>query len=238
MLARKFGVFFGLVAFTGAAALEACVITEGPTGSTGSGGATSAATTDAATTGTGSTTATTGVGGGTATTAATTGTGTGGSACIGDMGKGVVGDCDKMNITPSSHGGGAASICGMNLDEDPPGYGLCTRGFTIFTTGAATDLQTCLAAIGVQDECKTDPLQVCVDTMFKDACISADIQTSCDGIKTTCGTDPFDSAKCAKDMNPFSNAGLMEVETCINMTDPSVACQKAYDDCYATTMSF
>jgi hypothetical protein len=230
MLARKDYIFLGVQAFLAIGLLAGCVVTTGPTGSGGTSGVTTSG--SEATTGVGGG----GVGGATSATTATTGTaGTGGGACVGETGTAAIAECDKLNIAPAS---GASSSCGPNMDEAPPGYGLCKRGFDLFNPGATTTLVDCLATIGVQDECHTDPLQVCVDKMFKDECVIASIGTSCDGIKTTCGADPFDAAKCATDLNPFSDKGLAELSACINMTDPAVPCQKAYDDCYTQVLTF
>ncbi len=232
MLARKNYIFLGLQAFATIGLLSGCIITETPTGTSGAGGTpvTTTATTgdvgSSVTTGQGGA----GVGGGT--------TGTGGAACVGETGDGQVADCDDLNITPVSHGGAASSSCGPGLNEDPPGYGLCTRGFKIFNPGAATTLVKCLATIGVQDECKSDPLQVCIEKMFDAECEIASIKESCEGIKTTCGTDPFDAVQCAKDLNPFSDAGTTELTDCINGMPTSQTCQKAYDDCYTKVLTF
>ena len=114
----------------------------------------------------------------------------------------MIADCEKLNIAPAS---GASSTCGVAVNEAPPGYGLCKRGFEIFNPGATTSLVDCLATIGVQDECHIPPLQVCVDKTFADECVIASIGMSCDGIKTTCGADPFDAATCARVRGP---AGL------------------------------
>jgi hypothetical protein len=229
MLARKNYIFLGIQAFATIGLLSGCIITESPTGTTGAGGS---PVTTTATTGEGGA----GVGGG---TTGTTGTGgTGGAMCVGETGNGQVADCDNLNITPANQGGGASSSCGPNLNEDPPGYGLCTRGFTLFNPGAATTLVKCLATIGVQDGCKLPPLQVCVDKMFNEQCEIASIKESCQGIKTVCGADPFDAMQCAKDLNPFSDAGTKELADCINKADPALTCQKAYDDCYTQVLTF
>ena len=225
MLARKNYIFLGLQTFAAIGLLSGCIITTETTGTTGAGGS-SSVTTAAATTGTEGV----GVGGGT--------TGTGGAACVGKTGDGLLIDCDDLNITPVSHGGAAASKCGPNVNEEPPGYGLCTRGFTIFNQGAATTLVKCLATIGVQDECKTDPLQVCVDQVYADQCEVVSIKESCEGFKTACGTDPFDAAQCAKDLNPFSDAGTKEIADCMNTAAPALTCQQAYDGCYTSVLTF
>lgn len=223
MLSRKNYIFLGVQASVAIGLLAGCVVTTGPTGSGGSTETTSTTT---------ATTTTVGSGG---STSATTTSGTGGSGCVGEDGKAVVADCELLNIAPAS---GASSSCGPNLNEPPPGYGLCKRAFDLFNPGAASNLVACLGTIGVQDECKTDPLQACVDSMFKQECVIATIATSCDGIKTTCGADPFDAAKCATDLNPFSDMGLTELSDCINKTDPAISCQAAYDACYDQVLTF
>ncbi len=235
MLSTKNYVLLGFQAAVAIGLLSGCVITSSPTGGSsggGGGGSGGSGGSDATVTSTvgATTTTTTGVGGGTTTTS-----GTGGTACVGETGTAMVADCEKINIAPAA---GASSSCGPNLNEAPPGYGLCKRGFDLFNPGAATNLVSCLGKIGVQDECKTDPLQACVDGMFADECVIASIATSCGGIKMTCGNDPFDAAKCATDLNPFSDAGLTELSTCINSADPTLTCQAAYDKCYTEVLTF
>lgn len=230
MLSRKNYIFLGVQASVAIGLLSGCVITESPTGSGG--------TSETTSTSTGTTTATTtttgsggsgGAGGGGSTS------GTGGSACVGEDGKAAVSDCELLNIAPAA---GASSSCGPNLNEAPPGYGLCKRGFDLFNPGAVSNLVSCLGKIGVQDECKTDPLQACVDNMFAQECVIASIATSCGEIKTACGADPFDAGKCATDLNPFSDAGLKELSDCINAADPALNCQAAYDGCYTQVLTF
>jgi hypothetical protein len=231
MLSRKNYVFLGFQAAVAIGLLSGCVITSSPTGSGGSGG--SSETTTVATTTTGSATTTTaGVGGSTTTT---TTSGTGGSACVGETGTAVIADCDKINIAP---GAGAGSICGPKFDQPAPGYGLCKTSFDLFNPGAESTLVDCLAKIGVQDACKTDPLQACMDAMFADECVIPSIATSCGEIKTACANDPFDVAKCTADLNPFSDTGLTALSTCINMADPTLNCQQAYDGCYTELLTF
>lgn len=232
MLARKNYIFLGFQASVAIGLLSGCVINGTSTGS----GGTSGGETTSAPSATSATAATSGGGGegGSGSVSAST-SGTGGTACVGETGTSVIADCEKLNIAPAS---GASSSCGMNLDEPPPGYGLCKRGFDLFNPGATSTLVECLATIGVQDECKTDPLQACIDKMFADECVIPSIATSCDSIKTTCGADPFDAAKCATDLNPFSDAGLTELSTCINKADPALTCQAAYDGCYTEVFTF
>jgi hypothetical protein len=218
--------------------LSGCVITESTTtGTTGAGGSSPTTTTSVGTGGEGGEGGG-GVGGGTTTTTTTTSTGTGGGMCVGETGTGVVADCDDLNITPPSHGGGASAICGPNLNEEPPGYGLCTRGFEIFNTGAATTLVECLATIGVQDSCKEAPLLACIDKMYDAECEIPAIKVSCGDIKDSCKDDPFDAVQCAKDLNPLSEAGMMQFGTCMNNADSTLNCQQAYDVCHAEVLSF
>jgi hypothetical protein len=225
MFAHKNYVFLALQALAAIGLLSGCIITDGTTGTTGAGGSSVTSATAAATT------SGTDVG-------VTSTTGTGGAACVGETGAGVVDDCNHLNITPVSHGGGASAICGTAFNEEPPGYNLCTRGFTIFNPGAATTLVTCLGTIGVQDECKAPPLQTCVEKMFADQCEVPSIKTSCEDFKTKCGNDPFDAAKCATELNPFSNAGTAELADCMNKADPALTCQQAYDGCYTKQLTF
>src|SRR5438046_3116784 len=102
MLARKLYAILGAQAFVAAGMLAGCISTGSPTGGTGTSGG-------------GGEPGTTGTGGETSTSTTTTGTGTGtgtggsgvggsggGAMCIGETGKGLVTDCDKMNITPSN----------------------------------------------------------------------------------------------------------------------------------------
>ena len=229
MLSRKNYVFLGFQAAVAVGLLSGCVITSGPTGGGGSGGFSETTVTSTVA----ATTTTTGVGGGT--TTGTTTTGTGGTGCVGETGTAVIADCEKINIAPAA---GASSSCGPNMNEAPPGYGLCKTSFDLFNPGAVSDLVACLAKIGVEAECKTDPLQTCMNTMFADECVIPSIATSCGEIKTTCGNDPFDTAKCAEDLNPFSDAGLTALSTCINNADKTLNCQQAYDGCYTQLLTF
>jgi hypothetical protein len=104
------------------------------------------------------------------------------------------------------------------------------HGFSIFTVGAASDLEDCLALIGVQDECTDEKWQACITAMYGDACVSPEIASACGDIATTCGKDPFDTAKCSGDLNPFSNEGLKLFQDCFNGL-PNDTCQVAYDTC-------
>lgn len=236
MLSRKNYVLLGVQAFAAIGLLSGCFINSTPTGTTGAGG--SILTTSVGTGGEG----TTGVGGegGGGVGGGTTGTstGTGGGTCVGETGKGVVADCDDLNITPPSHGGGASATCGPKQDEEPPGYGLCTRGFEIFNTGAASTLLNCLATIGVQDRCKDALLDACIDKMYDSACEIPAIKAACGDIKTSCMNDPFDAVQCGKDLNPLSEAGVMEFGDCMNNADPTLNCQQAYDACHAEVLQY
>lgn len=229
MLARKNYIFLAVQASVAIGLLSGCVITSSPTGSGGTSGDTTV-TSAAATTGGGGQ-------GGAGVSGSTSGTG-GSVACVPETGVGVVADCNNLNITPKSGGGAASSSCGDTLDQDPPGYGLCQRGFNIFNAGAATNLVACLGTIGVQDQCNIPPLQVCIDKMFVEECVIASIGTLCGEIKTTCVGDPFNTDTCAKDLNPFSDAGLKELSDCINATDPAISCQAAFDACYNEVLTF
>lgn len=235
MLSRKNYNLFGVQAFVAIGLLSGCVVTSTPTGTTGTGGSTPTTTVG---TGGESGEGGAGVGGGATTTTTTTSTGTGGDVCVGETGSGVIDDCDHLNITPPSHGGGASAICGPGLNEEPPGYGLCTRGFKIFNTGAATTLVDCLATIGVQDSCKDAPLLACIDKMYDSECVIPAIKVACGDIKTSCAASPFDEIQCTKDLNPLSEDGVIEFGNCMNNADPGLSCQEAYDACHAEVLSF
>ncbi|MEO7330572.1 MAG: hypothetical protein ABI193_18500 [Minicystis sp.] len=230
MLARNLFGFFGLGAVLAASALGGCIIKTEPTGA---GGSSSTASTTA-TTATGQGGEPTGTGG--TSTVATTGTGgTAGGDCVGIEGPHTVADCETMNITPAPNGA-ASSSCGDTLDQDPPGYLVCVHAFSIFTSGAASDLQDCLALIGVQDECTDEKWQACIDAMYKDACQSQDIVDACAGIANACGADPLDTTRCAEDLNPFSNQGLQSFQDCFNGL-PNDTCQDAYDACITEVLT-
>ncbi|MFO0759788.1 MAG: hypothetical protein U0359_25090 [Byssovorax sp.] len=226
MLTPKVLGLFSAGALVIAGMLGGCVIVDSTsTGTTGSGGESSS------TTSTGQGGEATGTGG------SSTGTGgSGGTSCVGADGPHTVADCDTMNITPKTHGGGAAVSCGPNLDQEPPGYLACVHAFSVFTTGAASDLQDCLALIGVEDECTDEKWQACIDAMFKDACPSQDIDDACAAIGTTCGADPFDVAQCSGDLAPFNNDGLKLFQDCFNAHDMD-PCQMAYDTCFTEVLT-
>jgi hypothetical protein len=162
---------------------------------------------------------------------------TGGStSCVDATGTGVsVSACDDMNITPPPQG--QSMLCGQNYDQPPPGYLVCQLGFGIYTAGQAEDLAACLAQIGVEDACTEELVVACVDQTYNDACTQQDVIDYCDGIATTCEPDPFDAGQCASDLNPFGQAGLSEINDCINNADPNLTCQEAYDLCFQTVAS-
>ena len=166
-------------------------------------------------------------------TTSTTTTSTG--SCVGETGARAAADCKTMNIAPES---GASSICGAGNNEPPPGYGVCLRGFQIWTAGAASNLRDCLALVGVQNACDIDRVQTCVDGMWAAACDRAEVTTFCDGLKTQCGTSPFDATQCKGDMRPFSTAGMNEMVTCMNAQSSSLTCQQVFDVCSGDVLSY
>jgi hypothetical protein len=163
--------------------------------------------------------------------------GGGGAACVSATGTGVTtAACEDMNITPPPNGQSMLCVA-PDYDQPPPGYLVCNRGFEIYTAGQAEDLQACLAQIGVQDACDEALVLACIDQMYNDGCIQADVVTYCTGIATACDPDPFDADQCAADLNPFGEAGLAELTTCFNDADPTLTCQQAYDTCFTTVAS-
>ena len=167
----------------------------------------------------------------------------GGSTCVGaDDGSGkTVASCDMMAITPVPVGA-ALKNCGASKDEAPPGYGLCKRGFEIYTQGAASTLQSCLAQIGVEpaNACDMNQVTKCIGTMYTEICASQAATNACDAIATQiCGKEPFDTSGCLVDVSPFNDMTLQELANCISATDPNqVTCQQAYNDCFAKIASF
>jgi hypothetical protein len=169
--------------------------------------------------------------------------GGGGSECVGtNDGSGkTVASCEDMPITPAPNGA-AISNCGATMNEAPPGYGLCKRGFEIYTQGAASTLQSCLNKIGVQpaDACNMNHVTACIGDMYKAVCASQAAANACEAIATQiCGKDPFDTTGCLLDVNPFNDVTLQDLANCISATDPNqVTCQQAYNDCFAQIASF
>jgi hypothetical protein len=230
MLSRRvFPVFVG-PALVSAVLLSGCVIVSG-SGSSGAGSS------DAS--GTSGTSGGGGFGGDdgqtTVTTSQTGSTASGTGVCVGSDGVGTVSRCEELNIAPSQ---GATKQCGVNKDELPPGYNLCLRGYSLFTNGSADELQSCLALIGVQNECDIPPVQDCVDQMFADACVAPEVADNCQSIATKCAGEAFDVTKCADDLRPFSNDGLTEILNCFSVSDPKLTCQQAYDSCYDQVFTF
>lgn len=223
---RLFPVFVGPAVFS-AVVLSGCVIVSGPGSSNGSGSNGSGSSGGG------------GFGGGddgATTTVASSSSGTGG-LCVGSDGVGVVADCEDLNIAPAQ---GATKQCGPDKNELPPGYNLCVRGYTLFTTGTADELQECLAQVGVQNQCDIEPVTTCVDQIFADACDTQEIADNCSSIAEQCPVgEAFDVAQCTDQLRPFSNAGLQELINCFNGTDPNkVTCQQAYDGCYDQVFTF
>lgn len=159
----------------------------------------------------------------------------GAGACVGSDGVGTVDSCEELNIAPSQ---GATTQCGPNKNELPPGYNLCLRAYTLFTNGSADELQSCLALIGVEDECNDVPVRDCVDQMFADACDVPEIADNCKSIADQCPGEAFDLAQCTDDLRPFSNDGLTEILNCFSKSDPNLSCQQAYNDCYDQVFTF
>ncbi|UQA61528.1 hypothetical protein [Polyangium aurulentum] len=167
----------------------------------------------------------------------------GGSSCVGpaDSDGKTVSSCDTMQITPKPTGP-ALSICGPTMDEQPPGYGVCKRGFEIYTPGAAATLQGCLDKITVEpaNACDMNKVTACVGDMYKAACPSQSAANACEAIaKQICVNETFDTSGCLLEVNPFSDKALQDLANCISMTDPNqVTCQKAYDDCFIEISSY
>ncbi len=144
----------------------------------------------------------------------------------------AVADCEELNIAPAQ---GATSQCGDTGDQVPFGYAVCKRAFTIYAESHVEDLLDCLSDIGVERACDDPPVNACVERMYDNACTGQSVG-DCDLIASSCGTDPFDTAKCAAQLNPISEAGYTELVECMN-DNLDVTCQQAYDECLVEVIS-
>lgn len=197
-------------------------------GTGGSGGAGGGTTTTTATGTGGSSTTTTGTGG--ASTSTTT-TGTGGqTGCLGagDPNGNKKATCDGSHVPIEA----ASDACGANVDEAPPGKGVCALGYDIYTLGAAQALQDCLATIGVEpvNACDESKVVACTTAMYDGACDNAISDGTCDDMKAACDTDPFSSVGCKEDLRPLNAGALEGFIDCFNSL-PNDPCQTAYDLC-------
>lgn len=165
----------------------------------------------------------------------------GAGACIGVDGTGLdKNSCDNMNITPTSAGGPAASICepdgGTAGSDPPPGYGVCQHGFDVFNPGPAENLQKCLGNIGVEPANACDPAQVqdCVNTMYEATCAVDSVTKYCEDNAKLCETagQTLNAAQCAYELKPFNPTTITAYEDCFNNADPALTCQQAHDQCY------
>ncbi len=170
----------------------------------------------------------------------------GGGSCVGpNDGSVEVVACDAMNITPKPNG--PAALCqgtdgnGNAIEYEPPGYGTCKRGFEIYTAGAASVLQVCLADITVEPAVACDETLVgdCVGKMYKAACPSADAALACETIaKDLCiNGEIFDTQGCQLQANPLNSTALQDLADCIT-NSPETDCNKAYDACFGQLTSF
>ncbi|AUX47890.1 hypothetical protein SOCE26_094160 [Sorangium cellulosum] len=148
--------------------------------------------------------------------------------------------CEDLAIAPAS---GAHAQCGEDRDEEPIGYRLCKRAFTLFAPSHAADLVDCLSDIGVQYECDIEPVQECLTEMYENACPNQALEL-CNEITEQCidlEDETFNPGQCAVDLNPFSDAGVTELGDCMNEgfgADENLTCRAAYTDCYQIVMSF
>jgi hypothetical protein len=221
MLVRKISSsVFSIPGLIVAGLLSGCIITSG---STGSGSGSGSGSGDGGGFGSGGDTTTA------SSSQASSGAG-GGELCVSSMGEGSAADCELLNIAPSQ---GAPEAC--FLDKLPPyGYEICVHAYDVYTTGAADDLQLCLAEIGVEDACTDPPVAVndCVAAMYQHACDDPAIADNCESLAGTCATnETFDSIKCNEELRPLNNSALQQLLNCFDAAS-QVACQKAYDDCY------
>lgn len=217
-----------------------CVITDGNIDDDEDPTSTTTATTSSSTTGTTGGGGEGGAGGSGAGVGGSGGSG-GGVSCVGIDGTGLdAKSCDNMNITPTSAGGSAASICddmgGISGMNPPPGYGACQHGFEVFNPGPAEYFQKCLAKIGVEpaNACAFEPLQKCVNDMYAITCAVEETTKRCETLAGACmmAGQNFDAAGCAFDLAPFNTKALSDYEDCFNAADPMLTCEQAHQQCF------
>lgn len=198
---------------------------EGEVGGGGTGG-TATTSTSTGTGGTATTTTSTNTGGTTTTTTTTTTT----STCFGegDPNGWTKASCNGSNVPIEA----AADNCGPNVDEVPPGKGICALGYDLYKLGAAQALEDCLATIGVEpaNACDESKVAACTQAMYEGACDDPASDEVCDNMKTACAADPFGSVGCKDDLRPLNSAALEQFVDCFN-AKPNDPCQTAYDTC-------
>jgi hypothetical protein len=206
---------------------------EGEVGGGGTGGtATTSSSTGTGGAATSTTSTSTGGTGGTATSTTTTTTG----ACFGagDPNGWTKASCNGSNVPIEA----ASNNCGPNLDEVPPGKGVCALGHDLYKLGAAQALEDCLATIGVEpvNACDESKVAACTQAMYDGACDDPATDGWCDDVKTACGADPFGSVGCKDDLRPLNSGALEQFVDCFNAL-PNDACQTAYDTCMDDLLS-
>ena len=181
----------------------------------------------------GSTTTTSGSGSGSSSSG-----GAGGSSpeCVGVEGVGLPQEaCNMMAITPEEFGGAAASNCGEDSMQPPPGHALCLTAFDVFTPGSFQNLQACLDTIGVEpaNACDEDQVFDCLDKMYAEACSQPEMDVVCAEFADSCAMakQSFAIAQCSEDLAPLSQFGLEVYEDCVNDAPEEQTCQQAHNEC-------
>jgi hypothetical protein len=133
--------------------------------------------------------------------------------------------------------GVAVTSCEL-LPDDPtcPEVGAgnraaCKRAFELFNAGQTEDLVSCLTNQPTDKLCSSDQVTECLGEMYDEACTMPYVEQVCDSWAQACGDsgEVLDAIQCKWDLNPFSDAGLTELASCMN-THPG-DCQSRYDDC-------
>jgi hypothetical protein len=169
----------------------------------------------------------TGVGGGGA------GTGGSGGQCVGEAGTGLNdADCDTANMPISK----AASTCGANMTDPPPGVAVCHHAFDIYLPGSAENLYDCLAAISVapQEACSDTNVQNCVTKVHTEACDVPEVQQSCKDYVKACndfGDPSLTEDNCNFLLAPFNATALGDVQACVDATETG-DCKATLEGCW------
>jgi hypothetical protein len=103
----------------------------------------------------------------------------------------------------------------------------------VYEPGHAAGLAACLASVTTQEACDIEPVDACVGNVYDYACDSDFIKDTCTDFVATCEEldDTLDFDRCDFELRPFSEAGLIELVTCMNDETVVGDCQARYDAC-------
>jgi hypothetical protein len=141
--------------------------------------------------------------------------------------------CDSLNVTPTSVGGSAAPCVDDGDTFDPYGYSVCRLGFTYYEPAHAERLASCLALIDAAEACSFEPVQLCLDLTFEDACNSPEADALCLDIFDGCaaGGESFDYDLCSYELRLFDRAALDAFDDCFAAAAGD--CFQRYEACFA-----